>query len=101
MSISSSPSKLRRRRGADVGFFRSNDGGASWVRLDTNGDDGLFDMVWALEGELTDHGELRLYHGTTAGELYVSEDEGHTWTCLADGLGAITHIATLEKGTAQ
>ncbi|SBS77426.1 conserved hypothetical protein [uncultured Mycobacterium sp.] len=96
-----SPSKLRRRRGADVGFFRSNDGGASWVRLDTDDDRGLFDMVWALEGELTDGGELLLYHGTTAGGLYVSEDEGHTWKCLADGLGAITHIATLKKGTAQ
>ncbi len=96
-----SPSKLRRRRGADVGFFRSNDGGASWVRLNSEDDRGLFDMVWALEGELTEGGELLLYHGTTAGGLYVSEDEGHTWKCLADGLGAITHIATPKKGTAQ
>ncbi|WP_418601825.1 hypothetical protein [Mycolicibacterium sp. SCSIO 43805] len=61
----------------------------------------MFDMVWALEGELTDGGELLLYHGTTAGGLYVSEDEGHTWKCLADGLGAITHIATPKKGAAQ
>jgi hypothetical protein len=84
-----------------VGFFRSNDGGASWVRLDNNGDRGLFDMVWALEGVLTEHSGFRLYYGTTAGELSVSEDEGHTWTRLADGLGAITHIGTLEKGTVQ
>ncbi|WP_237752766.1 WD40/YVTN/BNR-like repeat-containing protein [Mycolicibacterium aromaticivorans] len=93
-----SPSKLRRRRGADVAFFRSDDAGASWVRLNTNGEPGLFDMVWALEGELTEHRGFRLYYGTTAGSLHVSDDEGNTWTRLADGLGAVTHIAALQKG---
>ncbi|WP_137144024.1 hypothetical protein [Mycolicibacterium sp. CR10] len=95
-----SPSKLRRRRGADVGFFRSDDGGVTWSRLGANGEVGLFDMVWALEGEVVDGGGLRLYYGTTGGQLHISEDEGQTWTRLADGLGSVTHIVTAQKGAA-
>lgn len=93
-----SPAKLRRRRGADVGFFRSDDGGATWARLGPDDGRGLFDMVWALEGELTEGGGLRLYHGTTGGEVNVSEDEGRTWARLVDGLGEVTHIVTPAAG---
>ena len=44
------PSRLRRRSGAEVVLFASDDGGASWQRLETQGlPTPLFDMVWALD----------------------------------------------------
>ncbi|AFT66912.1 sialidase family protein [Cycloclasticus sp. P1] len=87
-----SPSKLRRRKGADITIYRSVDAGASWLPVPDKTQHALFDMVWALETGLSDDGRPAVYYGTTGGEICASFDGGDSWGLLANNLGAITHL---------
>jgi photosystem II stability/assembly factor-like uncharacterized protein len=39
---------------------------------------------------------LGLYFGTTGGEIWVSRDEGTSWTRIADGLPEIFSVEVAE-----
>jgi photosystem II stability/assembly factor-like uncharacterized protein len=90
-----SPSRLRRRKGADVTIYRSDDAGINWTPVNDTQQHGLFDMVWALETGPADDGAPAVYFGTTGGEIRGSFDGGETWRTLATGLGAVTHLQPL------
>lgn len=70
--------------------FRTRDAGDSWQRLDV----GLPQaQAWwtvkrqAMTGDACD--PLGLYFGTTSGDLWMSGDEGESWTCIARHLPEI------------
>ena len=89
------PSRLRRRSGAEVVLSASDDSGASWYRLDTEGlPTPLFDMVWALD-IAPDPGRPELYLGTTGGDVYVGEPGGQSWRKAVSGLPVVTHLHAL------
>jgi photosystem II stability/assembly factor-like uncharacterized protein len=89
------PSRMRRLKGADVTIHRSPDGGKTWAPVPDPGQHALFDMVWALEAGYSDRGTPAAYYGTTGGEVRASFDSGESWSTLATGLGAITHLHPL------
>lgn len=91
-----SPSRFRRRKGADIAIHRSFDGGKSWSLVPDPAQQGLFDMVWALETGMADNGQPAVYFGTTGGEIRMSSDNGETWRVIAQGLGAVTHLHPLH-----
>ncbi len=89
------PSRLRRRSGAEVVLSASDDGGANWQRLETEGlPTPLFDMVWAL-AVAPDPGRPQLYLGTTGGDLYLGEPGGQSWRKALSGLPVITQLHAL------
>jgi len=91
------PSKLRRRKGADIAIYRSVDSGNSWTLVPDSNQCGLFDMVWALESGISDSGESAVWYGTTGGEIRMTSDKGETWRIVAKDLGAITHLGALPE----
>lgn len=75
--------------------FRTRDAGDSWQRLDT----GLPPaQAWwtvkrqAMTADTCD--SVGLYFGTTSGELWMSGDEGESWTCIARHLPEIYAVET-------
>lgn len=89
------PSRLRRRSGAEVVLSVSDDGGANWRRLETEGlPTPLFDMVWAL-AIAPDPGRPELYLGTTRGDVYIGEPGGQSWRKALSGLPVITQLHAL------
>ena len=69
--------------------FRTRDAGATWQRCDR----GLPDRAWFTvkrQAMTTDAAEsVGVYFGTTSGEVWVSVDEGETWSCVASHLPEI------------
>ena len=83
---------------------RSTDGGRTWLELDH----GLpSPMVPAFEAICVHHwgdgatGGMMIAIGTATGEIYVSEDDGASWTCIADNAAPISkdhhHLAWLPS----
>ena len=77
--------------------YATRNAGKTWQRLDT----GLpAKQTWwtvkrqAMAGDAAD--PVGLYFGTTSGELWMSRDEGHRWTCLARHLPEIYAVDTAE-----
>jgi hypothetical protein len=79
--------------------YGTRDGGESWRRFDA----GLpREQAWwtvkrqAMTGDSMD--PVGLYFGTTSGELWMSCDEGHEWSCIARHLPEIYAVeaAVLE-----
>ena len=72
------------------GVYGTRDGGASWRRLAAGLPAG---QAWwtvkrqAMAADARD--PVGLYFGTTSGELWMSRDEGETWTCIARHLPEI------------
>lgn len=78
------------------GFLRSRDGGATWERLDA----GLPARVGGTFEALAMHdaaGGPAFYAGTCAGEVFASEDGGHTWRCAAHGLPPVSKVGHYKK----
>jgi len=70
--------------GAEVGVYRSDDAGETWSPASRGLPDGV---VEALAMDPWEH--QRLYAGTLAGPLYLSEDGADAWRPLAGtGRGA-------------
>lgn len=90
-----SPTRMRRRKGADVTIFVSDDAGFNWRPVTDPQQHGLFDMVWALETGPADDGSPAVYFGTTGGEIRGSFDGGESWRVLAKDLGSVTHLRPL------
>ncbi|MES2238022.1 MAG: hypothetical protein V4500_09770 [Pseudomonadota bacterium] len=91
-----SPSKFRRRKGADIAIYRTRDVGKNWALVPDINQQGLFDMVWALESGYADDGSPAVYFATTGGEVRASYDGGDTWRVIAKEMGAITHLHPLH-----
>ena len=87
-----SPSKMRRRKGADITIYKSIDAGSNWLPVSDPAQNALFDMVWALETGPSDEGKPAVYYATTGGEVRASFDAGDNWQVLATKLGAMTHL---------
>lgn len=84
------PSRLRRRSGAEVMLFASEDAGASWQPTGDGLPTPMFDMVWGMD--VTREPDPVLCLGTTGGDLYVSRDRGAHWSLGLTRLSAITHV---------
>jgi photosystem II stability/assembly factor-like uncharacterized protein len=91
------PSRLRRRKGADVAIYRSRDAGERWEPVGDGLPESFFDMVWALDSGPTESGTCGVYFGTTGGDVYASEDGGDSWKKIAAGLGNITHVKVVPE----
>jgi photosystem II stability/assembly factor-like uncharacterized protein len=69
---------------------RTEDGGASWERLDRGlPQENAYDVVYrhAFDGRGKD-----LAFGSTTGNLYVSEDRGETWQTVANNLPPVYSV---------
>jgi hypothetical protein len=85
--------------GGKPAVYGTRDAGESWQRLDM----GLPpSQAWwtvkrqAMSADAED--PLGLYFGTTSGELWMSRDEGHAWTCLARHLPEIYAVEAVSLG---
>ena len=81
--------------------YVTRNGGTSWQRLSA----GLPDsQAWwtvkrqAMTADARD--PLGLYFGTTSGELWMSPDEGDTWSCIAQHLPEIYALEVAEPAEA-
>ena len=73
--------------------YRTSDGGASWDRQDAGfpGEQGWFTVK--RQAFCADQADpLGLYLGATNGELWMSGDEGQTWSCIARHLPEIYSV---------
>lgn len=77
--------------------YVTRNAGKTWQRLD----DGLpqSQAWWTVKRQAmtADAREpVGLYFGTTSGELWMSRDEGHQWSCIAQHLPEIYAVETAE-----
>ena len=85
---------------ADSIIARSTDGGRTWLELDHGMPS---PMAPAFEALCLHHwdGGMMLAVGTATGEIYVSEDDGGSWTCMEDNARPVSkdhhHLAWYPK----
>ncbi|MCB1917378.1 MAG: glycosyl hydrolase [Rhodocyclaceae bacterium] len=82
--------------GGRPAVYRTRDGGDSWQRLD-GGLPGA-QAWWTVKRQAMcadDQDPVGLYFGTTSGELWASDDEGGSWSCIARHL---PEIYAVESG---
>jgi len=98
----SGPGSWRTTKTADARVARSRDGGKHWDYLEgglpshIHGNiEGFALNVWP--------GGAALFAGTTDGEVFLSEDEGETWSTIARHVGAVSkgghHVMLPLDGT--
>ncbi|MGQ0742709.1 MAG: WD40/YVTN/BNR-like repeat-containing protein [Alphaproteobacteria bacterium] len=79
--------------------YVTRNAGKSWQRLD--GGFPKSQSWWTVKRQAMtrDDGEpVGLYLGTTAGEVWMSRDEGRRWSCIAKNLPEIYAVETAEIG---
>jgi len=83
------PGQWRQTKTADARVARSHDGGRTWQYLEGGLPDhihgnieGFTLVVWP--------GGSALFAGTTDGDVFLSEDEGDTWSTIARRIGAVS-----------
>ena len=98
------PGRWRTEKLSDSRIMRSADGGQSWVDLDH----GLPKPVIGAFEAMTLHqwdGGMTLLIATATGEIYSSDNDGDTWTCIVDDLAPVSkdhhHIAFLPADEAE
>ncbi len=79
--------------GGKPAVYRTQDGGASWTRLDEGFPHQHAYYTVKRQAMTCDGAQpLGLYLGTTAGQVWASQDEGQHWRMLADGLPEIYSV---------
>ena len=98
------PGRWRKEGLADSHVMRSSDRGETWTGLDQ----GLPKPVIGAFEAMTIHqwdGGMMLVIGTATGQIYTSENEGTSWTCVADNVTPVSkdhhHIAFLPPEQAE
>jgi photosystem II stability/assembly factor-like uncharacterized protein len=84
--------------GGKPAVFRSRNGGRSWTRQAKGFpvSQGWFTVFrQAMKCDTRD--PVGLYLGTTAGEIWVSRDEGASWRCVARHLPRILAVEVVER----
>lgn len=74
---------------AEGKIFRSNDGGKHWQRLRGGLPENLKHEFGALCLEES-NGACSIFGGTTGGEVFASDDNGESWSCIASTLAPIS-----------
>ena len=70
--------------------YATRNGGKTWTRLDAGLPENQAWWTVKRQAMCTDTGDpVGLYFGTTSGELWMSRDEGKSWTCIARHLPEI------------
>ena len=92
-SAKDSPGAWRSNPFAGARISRSRDGSSTWEQLTNGLPDRMQGNVEAMCLEVTGFGEAcSLFAATTAGEVFVSDDAGDTWTL------ALCDLAPISKG---
>ena len=78
--------------------YATRDGGATWERQD----DGFptSQAWWTVKRQAMtcdSHNPVGLYFGTTSGELWMSDNEGRSWRCIAQHLPEIYAVEAAVK----
>jgi hypothetical protein len=91
------PSREKREKGADVSIHRSRDAGHSWENLSGRGSlpRSFFDAIWALDAAGPAE-RATVCFGTTAGEVWASDDSGESWRTLPATFPRISHLLLLN-----
>lgn len=90
-------------RDADAAIARSKDGGKNWEILHEGLPEHMRGNIEAMTIEVG-NGWSSLFAGTTDGEIFYSDNEGDSWTKIAEGLPAISkgaHYKLLENPQAR
>ena len=90
------PGHWRTKPDADGGIVRSRDGGRTWEELKRGLPDHLYGDYEALCMNVYDGG-YTLFVGSTDGDVYASDDDGDTWTRIAERVGAISKGGHYER----
>jgi photosystem II stability/assembly factor-like uncharacterized protein len=90
------PGNWRTRPDADGGIVRSRDGGRTWEELKRGLPDHLYGDYEALCMNVYDGG-YTLYVGSTDGDVYASDDDGDTWTRIAERIGPVSKSGHYQR----
>lgn len=82
-----------------MAVWRTKDAGATWQALRQGLPQENAFVTVLRQAMATDGGDpAGFYFGTTAGEVYMSGDEGESWRCLVQRLPTITSVETMPAG---
>src|SRR5579883_386666 len=86
-----SPGRWRDTHHADSTVMRSTDGGRTWAQAGQGLPDSMRGNIEAISlGSYP--GGFTIFAATTAGDVFVSEDQAETWQRIASGLPAISKV---------
>ena len=83
------PGDWRKTKTADARIARSRDGGKHWEYLEGGLPSHIHGNIEGFALNLWPGGSA-LYAGTTDGDVFVSEDEGDSWSTIAQRIGAVS-----------
>jgi photosystem II stability/assembly factor-like uncharacterized protein len=84
---------------AKMRVYRTRDAGASWEPL-TSGlpQQEAFETVVRDALTADSHEQAGVYFGTRSGKVYASNDDGDSWSAIADALPSITCVKAFVVG---
>jgi photosystem II stability/assembly factor-like uncharacterized protein len=85
----SAPEDWRNTRNSRAGVIRSTDGGSSWTEVQNGMPDPLRGNIEAMAHHHSGD-YLGILAGTATGEIYLTEDDGSSWSCIVAGLPPIS-----------
>ena len=83
------PGEWRNSKTADARIARSRDGGRTWQYLEGGLPDHIHGNIEGLVLNLFPGGSS-IFAGTTDGDVFLSDDEGDTWSTIATRIGAVS-----------
>jgi photosystem II stability/assembly factor-like uncharacterized protein len=83
------PGSWRESKTADARVARSRDAGKSWQYLEGGLPAHIHGNIEGFTLDVWSGGSL-LFAGTTDGDVFLSEDEGETWSTIARRIGAVS-----------